>query len=198
MVGIDDDGGIFKPAFRVQIAKFDKVFVMVIRDCLSVFIHRTAQNRVRERISRAVHFPPRIHERVRMLRRAYRIHHNGQIAACRVFHADGNIEPACREPVELVFDRPCADRNVRQHVGQIQMVFGIKHFVRAGKSRFIKCLYVQFSYGDQPFQHIFVGVGIGLVQHSLVTVAGRARFVGINARHDDDFVGDLFLHAPEP
>jgi hypothetical protein len=34
---------------------------------------------------------------------------------------------------------------------------------------------------------------VGLVQHTLISVTGRTRFIGINAGNDDDFIFHLLL-----
>ena len=54
----------------------------------------------------------------------------------------------------LVFHGTCADGNIRQNIAQIAVVFGIEHFVSAGKASFAECSQVQFSYRDNAFKHI--------------------------------------------
>lgn len=100
--------------------------------------------------------------------------------------------------MELVFNRPCAHRNIAQHVGQIKVVFGIKHLVRAGKARFTQRFYMQFADCDKPFEHVFACMRIGLMQHTLVAVARGTRLVGVYTRNDKDFVLHLLLHVAKP
>ena len=52
--------------------------------------------------------------------------------------------------------------------------------------------------GDQPLEHVRLTVGIGLVQHALVPVAGGAGLVAVNAGDDEDRVLHPLLQCPEP
>ena len=198
VVRINDDRRVFKSAFIKHRAEILQVFVMIVGYGLPVSVHRTAQNGVRKRIALAVDFPTRIHKSVRMPCGTDGVHHDFQISARRIFHSHGNVETACRQSVELIFNRPCSHRNVGKHVGQIKVVFGIKHLVGAGKTRLFQRFYVQFSDCDEPFEHILACVRVGLVQHPFVAVPRRARFVGVYARNDDYFVRNLLLHFAEP
>ena len=47
---------------------------------------------------------------------------------------------------------------------------------------------MQLSYGDDTLEHIGSAVGIGLMKHSLVAVAGSARLVCINPRYNKYFI----------
>ena len=95
MIGIHDDGVIFESALRVQVREFPQILVVIVGFSLPVFVHRAAENSVRERSSLRVDFPPRVHARMRMLCGADGVHHNCQIAACGVFHTHGDIHAAC-------------------------------------------------------------------------------------------------------
>ena len=59
-----------------------------------------------------LYFPSSVQEGVGTLGCHNTVHHNGEIAACGVFHADGQVKAACGEAVELILDRPCADCNI--------------------------------------------------------------------------------------
>ena len=128
-----------------------------------------------------------------MLSGGYRIEHYRDVSARRVLHSAGNVKTARAEAVLLILYRPRTDGNVRKHVGQVAVVFRIKHLVGAGKSCFGKCPHVKRTDGDKPLQHIRALTRVGLMEHSLVAVAGRSGLVRVYARHDNDPVADPVL-----
>ena len=112
VVGVDDNAGVLQPAVGVEGAEMLQILVVVVRHGLAVFIRRASEDCVGERVALALDLPAGVNEGVRVLSRRDGVHHNGEIAACGVFHADGQVKAACGEAVELILDRPCADRNI--------------------------------------------------------------------------------------
>ena len=49
--------------------------------------------------------------------------------------------------------------------------------------------------GKNALEHIGLFFGVGLVDHTHITLAGGAGFVGVNARHNDQTVCGALLHG---
>ena len=98
----------------------------------------------------------------------------------------------------LIFDRSRTDGNVRQNVGQISVIFGIQHLVGARKARLAHNLEVEQTYRYKSFLHIGTVLGVGLMEHTHISLARRSRLVCVKAGHYEYFVGDLVLHFAEP
>ena len=194
VVAVDDGGGVFEVLCLVHLAKQDDILVVVVGVGLPGFVHVAAQDGVRVRVAGGMHFPSAVEEGVRVLRRRDGIQHHGEVAARGVLHAHGHANSAGDQAVLLVFHRAGAHSHVAENVVQVTVVFRVEHLVRAGEARFADGADVQFAYGDEPLHHVGLAVGVGLVKHPFVPVARGARLVGINARHDQDFVFDFFLH----
>ena len=123
------------------------------------------------------------------------VHHDGEVAARGVFHADRQVKAAGREPVQLILYRSCADGDIAEHVRQVVVIFRVQHLVRAGKAGLGDHLHVHLAYCYQAAEHIRRAVWVGLMEHALVAVAGRAGLICVNARNDEYFVLNLLLNA---
>ena len=97
----------------------------------------------------------------------------------------------------LVLYRARANSDVCEKIGKITVVFGIKHLIGTAKACFGKSTKMQASNGNDTVQKIGIGIGIRLVQHSLISVTCGARLVGINARNDHNFICNLILHGAQ-
>ena len=125
------------------------------------------------------------------------VHHDRQVAARGVLHADGDVEPAGDETVLLILDGTRADSDVGENVRQVQAVFRVEQLVRAGKARLIEYLDVHFARRDQALENVRVAVRVGLVEHALVAVAGGAGLVAVDAGNEENLVLHLLLQAAQ-
>ena len=166
---------------------------MVVRLTLLVLVCVAAQNGMRQRIALACAFPAAIDKRMAVLSCGDAIQHNGEVAAGGVFHANGDIQRAGCQAMVLVFHRTRAHGNVAQQIVQVLIVVAVQHFVGADESGFGDGAHVQIADGHNAFEHVGLGLGVGLVQHAFVAQARGARFVCVDARNEVDLVGHFFL-----
>ena len=126
------------------------------------------------------------------------VHHDRQVAARGVLHADGDVEPAGDETVLLILDGTRADSDVGENVRQVQAVFRVEQLVRAGKARSrsstLMCI---LRDRDQTLENVRVAVRVGLVEHALVAVAGGAGLVAVDAGNEENLVLHLLLQAAQ-
>ena len=61
----------------------------------------------------------------------------------------------------LILYRASADRNIRQEIGQIAVIFGVQHFVSTGKAGLLYGVQMKLSYLDKSLEHILVLSEIG-------------------------------------
>ena len=195
VVRVDDDGGMLQTALAVELAQLAQILVVVVRQGAAVFVHRAAQDGVGEGVALAAHLPLGEEERVPVLGGLDGVHHDRQVAARGVLHADGDVEPAGDETVLLILDGTRADSDVGENVRQVQAVFRVEQLVRAGKARLLEYLDVHFARRDQTLENVRVAVRVGLVEHALVARAVGARLVRVDARDDQDLILDLFLQG---
>ena len=97
----------------------------------------------------------------------------------------------------LVFNRTCPDRNIGKEIGQVMMIFRIEHFIRTGEVVITERSKMQLADGNDAFVHIRFGIGIGLMEHSFVSLTGGSRLVGVNTWNDYHLIGDLFTDSAE-
>ena len=94
----------------------------------------------------------------------------------------------------LILNRACPDSRVAKKIIHIFRIFRIKHFIRAGKTGFLKRAHMQFPNSYDTLENIGFFVWIRLMEHTLVTVSGRSGLIRINARNDKNFILYLFLN----
>ena len=131
-----------------------QIFIMIVRHGQSLFVHVTAQDRVRERIAHGMRLPAAVDKRVLVLRCRDGVHHDFQIAARGVFHAHGDAQTACRQSMLLVLDGTRAYGDVGQQVVEVLMIFRIEHFLRAGKACLVQGAHVELADGDDTLEQI--------------------------------------------
>ena len=197
VVRVHEHGRIHQSAPLIQLVQTGQVLIVIIGMRDPVRIHIAAEDGVCEGISLALHLPVAVDEHVRALGRPQRIHHHGQVAARRILHAHGDIQAARRHAMLLVLHRTGTHGHVREHVVQEAVMLRVEHLVRAGETGLVDGAHVQFADGNQAPEHVGLGLGIRLVQHTLVAGAGGARLVGIDARHDQDLVRHPLLQGAQ-
>ena len=129
MVYIYDGSWIFEIFFAIQVIKTHQIFIMIVRDGLTVFVDTTTENRMCKFVSAGFYITATVDEVMWVLCGNYRIKHNGQVTTCRILHADRNVHAACGQTVLLVFDGTCTDCFIGKHIIQIASVFRVKHFI---------------------------------------------------------------------
>ena len=197
MVAVDDGGGVFERALGIEGGEADEILVVVVGDAGAVLVDAAAQDAVGEVVATRLHVAAAVQKAVPRLRRLHRVEHDGEVAAGRVLHADGDVHAAGGEAMLLVFDRARADRLVGEEVVEVAAVFGIEHLVGGGEAALAHGADVHLADGDDAVQQVGRLVGAGLVQHPLVARARRARLVGVDARDDDEPFGELLLQGHE-
>ena len=125
-----------------------------------------------------------------MLSCRYRVEHDGYISTSGVLHSDGNAQTAGGETVLLVFHRASTHGNVGQQVGQIAVVFGIQHLVRAGKTVIGNNVFVGMNaiilMGTKIGSNVIVGAGAvvsGNIPDNVVVAGNPARVVRTIEEH---------------
>ena len=98
----------------------------------------------------------------------------------------------------LIFDTPRAHRHVGQQVGKIAVIVGVEHFVGGGKAGACQHIGVQAADGNDALQHIGGFSGVGLVQKTLIAVAGGAGFVGVDPGNQNQLVRHRLLQFGQP
>ena len=197
MVGVDDTRGVLEHTRGVQAQQVRHILIMIVRQALAVLVHIAAQDRVRIRIAVGLHLPAAIDEGMTVLRRGDGVHHDRQIAAGGVLHADGDIQPRGHQTVLLVLDRSGADRDIAEDVIEIAVVLGIEHLIRAGEAGLLQGADMHGADRDDALEHIGLLFGIGLMEHAFVARARGTRLIGIDARDDEDLVLHLVLHLSQ-
>lgn len=185
MVGVDDHRRVLQIALAVQVAQLAQVLIVIVGQRPAILVHRAAQDGVGQRVALAVYLPLGEQEGVGVLGRQYGVHHHRQVAAGGVLHAHRHVQPAGDEPVLLILHRARADGYIGEDVGQIVIVLRIQQLIRAGKAGLLQHPYVHPPYGDKPLEHVRLGVGVRLVQHALIAVAGGPGLVAVDPGHDE-------------
>ena len=125
MVAVNNNGGVFEIPFVIKIENSLKVFVMIVRVAVAVFVNIAAENCMGKRVAFALNFPAAVNKVMGNLGGGYGVHHNGKVAAGGVFHSDRNVDSAGGEAVVLVFNRTRTHRNISEKIGKREVVFGI-------------------------------------------------------------------------
>ena len=198
VVAVDHDGGILQLPLLIEIREIEKVLVVIVgvRDALPV--HITSEDRMRVGISVGMSLPAAIDEIVLMLRRHNTVHHDSQVSAGGILHADRALDGTGGQSVLLVLHAAGAHRHIAQKVVQVLVVFRIEHLVRADKSRLLDRAHMELPGGNNALEEVGRSVGIGLVDKPLVAVSGRPGFVRVNAGNDQNLVLNLLPQRHEP
>ena len=171
---------------------------MIVGNAGSVLVHAAPQDGVGHGIAAGRHRLAAVDEAVAMLGGGNGIEHDGQVAAGGVLHAHRDVHTAGHQPVLLILHGPGAHRFVGQQIVQITAILRIEHLVRRGEAGFLHGPNVQAPDGNDARQQVGSLVGLGLVQHSLVPIAGGAGFVGVDAGDDHQPVLQIFVEPGEP
>ena len=94
----------------------------------------------------------------------------------------------------LVLYGPGSDGHVGHDIIQISHVLRIEHFIGGGEACLGKYTHVHLANGDESLMHIRFFLRVRLMKHSLVSLAGGTRFVGVDTRNDDETVRGLLLN----
>lgn len=197
MIGIDDDRRVCEIALVVRLVERAQVLIVVVRHAVAETVDIAAQDGMGQRIARRADLPATEQELLRVLCRLDRVEHDRDVARRRVLHADRDADAARDHAVELVFNRACADRRIRQQVRQIAVDFRIEDFLCTREARLAHDARIHLADRDDAAEHVFLALRVRLVQHALVTDADRARLARVEARHDEDLVLDLLLYRHE-
>ena len=197
VVGIHDHCRVLEIFFLIFFKKKTKILIMIVWHCLTMFIDRTTQNCMCERISICLHLPASVDETMRSLSCNNRIYHNTEITAGRIFHSGRDIHTADSQTMLLILNRTCTYCNVGKDVGEITVVLRIEHLICAGKSTFLDCMNMHFADSNQSCEHVRSFLRVRLMDHTLVSLTGSTRFIGVNTWNDQNFVFDLFLDLAE-
>ena len=189
MVGVDDGSRVYEMCFVVFLQQKLDIFVVIVRYGISVFVGRTAENGVCQRVSACLYFPGTVNKGVGALCGDDGVNHNRKITACRVFHAGRNIDAGNSQTVLLVFYGTCADCNVGENIGQITPVGRIQHLVCRSQIGFFYYAHMHFTHGDQAVQQVRLSFRVRLMNDTFVAFTCGTRFVGIDTWDDDQFVG---------
>ena len=79
-----------------------QIFIMIVRDCLSILVYTAAENSMCQVISGCFYIAPSVNEVVRMLCSSHRVQHNGKVTAGWVLHTNWNIHTAGSKTMLLV------------------------------------------------------------------------------------------------
>ena len=97
----------------------------------------------------------------------------------------------------LVLHRAGTDGHVGEEIRQVAVVLGVEHLVGAGEVVVPQSRQMELTDGHDALVHIGLGVGVGLVEHTLVALTRGAGLVGVDAGDDDDLIGYLLLNSAE-
>lgn len=100
-----------------------------------------------------------------------------------------NVDAGNSQTVLLVFYGTCADRNIGENIGQIAPVGRIQHFVCRSQISLFYYTHMHFTHGDQAVQQVRLSFRVRLMNDTFVAFTCGTRFVGIDTRDDDQFVG---------
>ena len=197
VVGVHDDRGIDQVGLLVQLAHPQKILVVVVGHASARVVQVAAEDGVGVGVAVGGDFPAAVEEGVAGLGGHDGVHHDAQITARRVLHTHGGVEAAGHQAMGLVLHRAGAHGHVGQEVGEVAVVLGVEHLVGAGEIVVPQGGQVQVADGHDALVHIGLGVGIGLVEHTLVALARGTGLVGVDAGDDDDLIRHLLLNSAE-
>ena len=102
MVGVNDHSHILQVALAVYFVEQEKVFIVIIREALSVFIYTSSKNRVGVGVALRLYFLLAVDKMVTALGGLDGVQHNCQVSAGWVFHSTGDGDAAGGEAVDIV------------------------------------------------------------------------------------------------
>ena len=111
MISIYDNSRVGKILSMVFVIKETKILVMIVRDCLTMFVYSATKNSMGKRIAGCLYFPASVNKAVCTLSCNDGIQHNAVVTTGRVLHTSRNIHAADSESVLLIFNRTCAYSN---------------------------------------------------------------------------------------
>ena len=95
----------------------------------------------------------------------------------------------------LVLGGECAYRHVREKIDEILVVRRIEHLIRRKEPRLLYYAQVHVTNGLHALEHVVGGLGVGVVEQSLVPGTLGPRLVGIDAWHKHEPIRDALLQG---
>ena len=172
-----------------------QIFIVVVRNSLSVLVYTTSENCVCQIISWSFHIISSVDEVVRMLCSSDRIQHNREITAGRILHTDRNIHATGSETMLLVLHRTCTYSFIGENIIQIAAVFRIKHLICRRESCLLHNSHVHLADSNNSGKKVRSLIRVWLMKHSFVTVTCGTGLICINSRDDHQFVRDFICHC---
>ena len=194
MVSINNNSRILQLALCIHIIHIAQNFVVIVGIAVAIGINIAAQNGVRQLIALGAHLPAAEEEFLFMLSSSNTVQHNGKVTRGGILHAYGDTHTGGDHAVQLVLAGASAHCCIAQQVGQITENLRIENFLSAGHAGFFNHAHIHLTNSDDTAQHILLTIGRGLVQHTLIAHADSTGLIGVQARHDVDFILNLFLH----
>ena len=198
VISIYDNSRVGKILSMVFVIKETKILVMIVRDCLTMFVYSATKNSMGKRIAGCLYFPASVNKAVCTLSCNDGIQHNAVVTAGWVLHTSRNIHTADSQSVLLVLYRTCTYSNVGEQVRKVTVVLRVKHLISACKTALADSTHMHFTDSDQTCKKVWFFLRIRLMDHSLVSFTCCTRFVCVNTRDDENFVLDLFLYFAKP
>ena len=112
MVCIDNSGRIYYIHFFIHFMKSHQVFIVIVRNIVSMFASSTTEDDMRIWITRGFYFVATMYEVVRLLCSIYRVEHYREITTSRVFHAGCYVKSAYSKTMLLIFNGTSTDCNI--------------------------------------------------------------------------------------
>ena len=180
--------GFLRSFLAYNAARVHQIFVMVIRNGLSVLVYSAAEDGMCQIISGSLHIASSVNEMMRMLCSSHRIQHNGKITAGWILHTNRNIHTAGCETMLLIFYGTCTYCFIGKDIIQVAAVFRVKHFISRRESCFLHNSHMHLTDRNNSGKKVRSFVRVRLMEHSFVTVACSTWLIGINSWDDHQFV----------
>ena len=194
VVGINDNSRIFKVFLLIFLPEKTKILVMIVRDCLPMFIYGTAENCMSQFITCCFYFPASVDKTMSALSCYNGIEHDCKIAAGWIFHTCRNFHAADGKTMLLVFHRTCTYCHIRKQVRKVTVIFRIKHLICTGHTTGPDCMDMHFTDCYKPCKKIWLFLGIRLVNHTFIAFSCCSWFVCINTWNDQNLVSYFLLN----
>ena len=193
MVAVDDRCRIgIAGVLGIALGQTLEVLVVVVGVGATVETNVATHDGVCEWVAVALNLPVAEDKALVCLRGVNGVEHDGGGTGSGILHADGYRNAARHQAMLLVFDRARADGNVAQQVNEVLVVGRIEHLVGGEEARFLNNAQVHMADSLDALEQVVGGLGIGVMQKTLVAGALGARLIGVDARNDDELVLDLF------
>ena len=198
VIGIHHHGGIDQlGALCVELGQVSQILVVVVGQAVSLLVDVATKDSVSQGVARGLHLPAAEDEGVRLLGRGQGVHHDRQIASCGVLHAYGAGHAAGYQAVLLIFHRAGTHSHVGKKIVQVAVISGVKHLVGGGETELGQHPGVELTNGQNALVHIRRVVGVGLMEHTLVALAGGAGLTRVDAGDQDQLISYLVLQKTE-